>query len=150
MHTADSDVEKYADNIRKRMTPLMTIAIQTGDTAKVEAINADIDAKIEAERNRVYQSRGIDPLKIQNLGKQDTPHTPKSTDEFNATVKPGQWFINPKDGKKYKRTSAAPPAADEPDGILNRTAAALPAAAAEAAPSYTSASVASYGGEPEE
>jgi hypothetical protein len=31
------------------------------------------------------------------------PHTPTSWDEFHATVKPGQYFLNPADGKLYKR-----------------------------------------------
>jgi hypothetical protein len=31
------------------------------------------------------------------------PHKPTSWDEFHATVKPGQYFLNPADGKLYQR-----------------------------------------------
>jgi hypothetical protein len=35
------------------------------------------------------------------------PHKPTTRDEFNATVKLGQYFINPADGKLYQRTKIA-------------------------------------------
>lgn len=35
------------------------------------------------------------------------PHKPTTRDEFNATVKLGQYFINPADQKLYQRTKIA-------------------------------------------
>ncbi len=96
------------------------------DTDNAEGTRAKIAAAIAQKREEVYRERGIDPAgaaKAKTRGTEDNPHPkPASRDEFNAVVKPGQWFINPSNGKKLQRSmDPVPPPADAPGGVLATT-----------------------------
>jgi hypothetical protein len=89
------------------------------------AIMKEMQAKKDADAAAIYKMYRVDPGKIGEIeargtaafgsdGKIDLDktkaqaHKPTSWDDFHATVKPGQYFINPADGKLLQRKTAAP------------------------------------------
>jgi hypothetical protein len=121
LQQADKFISDQVDQLRK----LKQQEYNNGSKETRQRIEDEIKTKEDSVRERVYKARGIDPDKIDKIRTmgltKDNPHTPMTPDDFNVNVKPGEWFINPKDGAKYKRKSEAPPAADAQGGVLATT-----------------------------
>src|SRR5262249_29222074 len=82
-----------------------------GKAIKPAAILKQMQDAQDAKRKEIYGQYGLTPDKIKNirtLGTDKNPFKPTSADEFHALVRPGQYFINPSDGKVYMRKQAAP------------------------------------------
>jgi hypothetical protein len=124
---ADNLVEKRLNGFRK--------SIQKKLDDPDDAVRKEAQAKLDAERKRitadVYNQRGIDPdaaakakIRGSHFTKADgTPdwdkikeyaHRVRDYDRFHNEVKAGDFYINPSDGRLYRRTSEAPPPADAP------------------------------------
>jgi hypothetical protein len=97
---------------RSDKTTLLKVAVvrdyetlmRSGPNRKVEEIRSEVGDKHHISPSYVKaivadhrKKLGIDP---------DHPHKPTSWDEFHSTVKPGQFYVNPADGKVYKRKPA--------------------------------------------
>lgn len=130
LHIADSDINKEVETMRKRLDNQMKAAIASGDQEKVKELDGRIEETEAKSRERIYRERGLTPDKIEKIRTRgqspENPHEPTTQDEFNASVKPGQWFKNPKDGKVMKRKTDVPQPADAPGGVLSQTPPSMP------------------------
>lgn len=80
-----------------------------------------------AKKQQLYLTGvGLDPAQIQkNMqtppGTPQNPHVVKSKQDFDIYVKPGQAYVNPKDGQVYIRKQSDAPSAAAPDGEVPKT-----------------------------
>jgi len=111
--TAEGDINKKEANLRQeRLYDLKNAP----DAETRKQINTEIQNDLEQYRQRLYKDRGINPESVQKTLSQgrsyDNPHKPTTWDEFNAVVRPGQFYYNPADKKVYQRSKPAPPPSD--------------------------------------
>lgn len=121
----------------KASQKLLEQTAKGGEPAEVAKAQAQHQALIREKEARYLAGVGLDPKKMQDLvknppGSQGNPHTVTSQQEFDQYVKPGDAYVNPKDGKVYIRKGG------DASGGESKTAApaapAAPAPAARAAP----------------
>lgn len=119
LQKANTEILRQQSEIRKSYQDDLRAAANNGQNGA--EIRQQMQKEMDEAAQRTYKQYGIDPNnvnKIQNRGTgSDNPHKPTSWDEFNATVKPGQYYVNPSDGKVYQRKGAVPPPADQGGGI---------------------------------
>jgi hypothetical protein len=125
LHTADQDVQKAMD--REMLT--RKTEYDGLNTEGQKALRAEWDQKKKQLQDETYRARGIDPDKIRQRGtgfpgqdgKLDIPktteyaHRPQTVDEFHATVKKGDYYIDEKGALRRRRDD---PPAPVPDNYL--------------------------------
>jgi len=120
LQKANSEILKRQQEIRQSYRDDLRAAANSGQNGN--DIRTQMKKEMDEAEAGVYKQYGIDPKninKIQSMGtSSDNPHKPTSWDEFHSTVKPGQFFVNPADGKTYQRKSEAPPPIDMGGGTL--------------------------------
>jgi hypothetical protein len=110
LQKANTEILKRQAEIRQSYRDDLRAAANSGLNGN--DIRGQMKKEMDDAQAEVYGQYGIDPKninKIQSMGTDaKNPHKPTSWDEFHSTVKPGQFYINPADGKTYQRKSAAP------------------------------------------
>lgn len=92
----------------KASQKLLEQTAKTGEPADVAKAQAQHQALIRDKEARYLAGVGLDARKVQDLvknppGSQGNPHVVTSQQDFDQYVKPGDAFVNPKDGKVYIR-----------------------------------------------
>lgn len=108
---------------------LLEQAAKDGDPNAVAKAKAEHDALVQQKQGLYLTGVGLNPQQIQkNMqtppGTRDNPHQVTSQQDFDRYVKPGEVYINPRDGKPYVRKGAA-------DGASDSAASAAPSASPE-------------------
>lgn len=108
---------------------LLEQAAKDGDPATVAKAKESHDALVQQKQGLYLTGVGLNPQQIQkNMqnppGTRDNPHQVASQQDFDRYVKPGEVYINPRDGKPYVRKGAG-------DGASDSTASAAPSTAPE-------------------
>jgi len=118
--------EQEAQNAVKAKMVLRKKEYDEATPAEREKMLKEFDSYKNDAVKEAYKKYGLDPNKAEKMKTmgttKDNPHTALgSWDEFHEFVKPGQWYVNPADGKVLQRKSAPPPPADAPGGIMATT-----------------------------
>lgn len=97
---------------------LLEQTAKTGDPADVAKAAAAHNALIQQKQGQYLTGVGLNPQKLQEMqknppGTQGNPHVVTSKEDFDQYVKPGDAFVNPKDGKVYIRKGGAASAGGE-------------------------------------
>lgn len=109
---------------------VLEAALKNGDPKAIAKAQADHAAITAQKKGEYLTGVGLDPKQIEfNMknppGTPTNPHKVTSQQDFNTYVKPGQAYINPKDGKTYIRKEGgddkgggeAAPAASKPGPV---------------------------------
>lgn len=115
----------------KASQKLLEQTARTGEPADVAKAQAAHTALVQQKQAMYLAGVGLNPQKVQQQaqnppGTQGNPHIVTSKEDFDTYVKPGDAFVNPKDGKVYIRKGG---------GQASDSAAAAAGAAAPATPS---------------
>lgn len=105
-HALSKDPEIHASQ------KLLEQTAKSGEPAEIAKAQAAHNALIKDKEAKYLSGVGLNPQKLADLqknppGTRGNPHVVASQQDFDAYVKPGDAYVNPKDGKTYIRKGGA-------------------------------------------
>ncbi len=129
LQKANAEILKQQAEIRQNYrSDLNTASVQGKSVSGMspDEIRTQMKKEQDEVKANVYKQYNVDPDALQKRGTavfgedgkidsdktKSQAHKPTSWDDFHATVKPGQYYINPSDGKLLMRKTPAPSPVD--------------------------------------